>query len=222
VVKVFPILLYSKASRAGKNFTAQVLAQHFEAASLEEKYNVQFNVKNYASASKFKGICAELFGEIGMKGESIYEAFGDLRKKPLANGMTPVDIWIEFGELCKRIYPEVWVSQAFKDIYKDALALDEVHYPTAGVFRPQVLIPVITDLRFDVEYDYLKTRFKSMTAIEVVATHGKTVVNKMDGKLTRKCDFQLTNNGTKDYVRIVGEYVEATCERISKELHPSA
>lgn len=215
---VFPILLYSKVSRAGKNFAAKALAQQFQAASLEEKFNVQFNTKEYSSAAKFKGICVELFGELGIKGASIYEAFGDLRKKPLANGMTPVDIWIEFGEFCKKIYPEVWVSQTFKDIFKDAVALDKVHYPTAGIYRPQVLIPIVTDLRFDVEYDYLKARFKNMVVVEIMCRHSKGVVNKMDGKLTRKCDLQIDNDGTSNFTKLLGEYATTICDHIATQI----
>lgn len=214
VVPVFPILLTSKVSRAGKNYAANVLQQYLESASLDEEVNLEFAVKQYSFAGEIKSRCAELFGGLGLKGGSVYEVAPTLRSISLANGMTPVQIWIAFGESCREIYPDVWTSQVFEQIRLDAGNYDQVHYPAQGVYRSRVFIPIITDLRFNNEVDYLRSRCKNITVIEVVDGHGKGVQNGSDGKFTQVPDIRLVNDGTSKFNVAIKKECDVICTHL--------
>jgi len=132
--KPSPILALGHQSRVGKNTAADGIAYHLRREGV--------TVVMGSFAALLKRQAHQLWGHLGLEDGPFYEteetAF--LRDTPLANGRTPVELWIAYGQAVRAVDPGAWIA------------------PVLEAPRPPGSLLVITDLRFDNEGDAVHAR----------------------------------------------------------------
>ncbi len=120
--------------RVGKNAFAGFLAKELEALGYE--------VLEVAFSHDMKDMAETAFGLYGLRGGCHYESKPEEREQPLGRiNKTPRQLWIEFGNAMRGIYPEMWVDRLhdFMKEYREYTTRYHGNLPLAFI---------ITDVRF--------------------------------------------------------------------------
>lgn len=127
-----PIIAFGHQSRVGKDTAARAVERAVPGA------------ERVAFADDLKAFAHQLFQPYGLRERDYYEANPQARTRELEAlpagehrvfPPTAVDVWVEFGNACRRIAPDVWVDRVLRKTRLD----------------PVKLI-VISDLRFPNEF----------------------------------------------------------------------
>lgn len=103
-----------------------------------------------AFANEMKDSAFQLFDMLGLKTRIYYDKYPEERKYCLPVGTkTPRQIWIEYGNAMRSIYPDIWVDKLYCALY------DVQHFTTRNVFQPRAYI--IPDVRFPNEANAVKS-----------------------------------------------------------------
>lgn len=207
-VIVFPVIVYSDESRAGKDSIGRQLEKYFELSPNHGKAYV--TCKRYKFSKPVKDIANKMFGYAGVFPGSTYERSPNLRTMslPMLGLSNVTELWVKLGKFLTEIGEESMGRACVAEVNKDVQKL----YPKVGPglktgrtdIGVAVHVPVFTDLRRDVELKVL--REKSYTEkpffVKVVRDKQNTVKNKMDGLLTQEVwDMTIHNTGTEDTLK---------------------
>lgn len=97
-------------------------------------------------ALRMKGAAHHLFGDLGLQPGWYYDSHPAEREMPLPKlGKTPRQIWIEYGNAMRAIFPDIWVNQ-WKTFANGLCAFDSA--PT---------VYIIPDVRFPNEAKAVKS-----------------------------------------------------------------
>lgn len=115
----------------GKDTFAKFLSSHL-------KMNTRGKIiKVVGFADKLKDVCHQLFGWAGLKPGLYYEQENTYHERnlplPVAiDGVfkTPRDIWIEFGQHCRKYYGKIWLDGVLKNTTCDVLIIKDLRFPT--------------------------------------------------------------------------------------------
>lgn len=122
-------------SRTGKDTLANVM--------MSELQQRGFSVEKAPFAWKIKLIAHDLYGWAGLREPEFYDTIEGAPFRDIilpALGKTPVQIWVEVGNLFREVYPETWLGYSL---------------------RPRINPPdflFIPDVRFDNEVAAMKAR----------------------------------------------------------------
>lgn len=165
-------------SRTGKDTLAKILRR---------KLGGESRVKFVSFARPFKQHLFEMFAWAGLREPDFYDtpAGEPLRNVVLpALGLTPVELWIKFGDQMRDEYhPHIWVNIG-KHSIETHLAADERNWC------------VITDFRFPYEWDMVRSADGVTVRILRPGVHPRD--SRADRALLdrRDWDFTIHNNGS--------------------------
>lgn len=112
-------------SRTGKSLLATFIEQACKRRKLK--------CRVMPFAWKLKEVCYGLYAWAGHKSPDFYEtqAGAKARKEPLpALGMTPVDLWVEFGNKVRAVYSATWLDYVLKaDHGAELVVIPDVRFP---------------------------------------------------------------------------------------------
>lgn len=206
-----PILITSEASRSGKDFTAQTLCKYFYLHSTATA-GVTVHAAHFKIADLVKRVVREVFGAVmPIKTEAAYDIFPHLRKVPLdSSGKSVVDLWISSGEWIRSIHPDALVSKVREGILHRGEKYPAVSSSLADgtVNRPNLYVPIVTDVRFENEWQALTAGpFNKAVVVRVVRTDGKSEIRGMDSfGAGIPADYVLENDGTSKYLAVVADF----------------
>ena len=172
VSNLFPIMIHADKSRVGKDHAAkkivQVLAQHGIPAC------------QFAIADDLKAFCESHFNVLP---RYRYEQEPELRKAPIPDldGIANVvDLWIKVGEFFRSLNKYFWITSCFGRILKASSGYN-------------VYVPVISDYRFDCEYEFLIRLLQAdhVTTLKINSAQG--VQYASDGRVTYSADYEVFN-----------------------------
>lgn len=167
--------------RVGKDTLAELLVPRLE----ERGYDVWI----FAFAHDMKEAAADLFGVYGLRGPQHYESNPEHREQELERiGKTPRQIWIEFGNAMRSIYPNIWI-----DRIRDQIEANRF-YTKRDIMQPTAWI--ITDVRYPNEAEAIKSwggRLVKVTRNSVPDSDDVADCALMDFS---GWDFHVRNDGT--------------------------
>lgn len=135
------------------------------------------SAKKMSFAKELKDMCHKLWGWTGLKSAAHYEQNRNERheKLPFIN-LTPVELWVKFGQMVKSIHDNTWAYSAFNNI------------PICDVL-------LISDLRFACEIETVKKHGGVIVKVDnPTVPHFDTVAdNALEGYAF---DYTINNNGT--------------------------
>ena len=103
-----------------------------------------------AFANEMKDSAFQLFDILGLKTRIYYDKYPEERKYCLPVGTkTPRQIWIEYGNAMRSIYPDFWVDKLHRYIFNAR------YFAKRNVFQPGAFI--IPDVRFPNEAKAVKS-----------------------------------------------------------------
>ena len=109
-----------------------------------------YKVVELAFAEAMKEMAETMFWLYGMRVAFHYEVNLDHREQPLDRiGKTPRQLWIEFGNAMRNIYPDIWVDRIRGGI-NVAFMHSRLRHENPPVF-------IITDVRFPNEVDMIRS-----------------------------------------------------------------
>jgi hypothetical protein len=87
-------------------------------------------VKRVAFADALKEDCARVFAYAGHRDRLHYERFRGQRDTPLPDiGLTPVELWVRYGNQMRAIDPGIWIRRCFHEaIDADVVFVTDVRY----------------------------------------------------------------------------------------------
>ena len=184
---IWPIMIHADKSRVGKDYCAQKIVQVLAQKGIK--------ARQYSIARVLKALCKEWFKTHPMDD---YEDSPDLRTDPIEGlGISAVTLWIKVGECFRNIDKNVWITRTVENIRNDI----------------DIQIPVISDHRFDCEYDYLHSVFeRHVSTLKINSEQG--VMNASDGKVTRLPDYEITNHFDESFDRTI----EVFCDEFLKNI----
>lgn len=188
---IWPIMVFADKSRVGKDYAANKIVQVFAQQNVAAKH--------FSIASPLKQLCYKYFSTLPPKQ---YEIDSELRKYRIVglNVENVVELWIKVGECFRDIKPTVWIEECLGQIMQDSRG-------------GELFIPVISDYRFDCEYDFLNQVFaKCVSTLKVNSDKG--VVNKSDGKVTQPPDYSVINYFDESFDKTL----EVFCEEFMKNM----
>lgn len=174
---IFPILIFADKSRVGKDHAAkrivQVLAQH------------DISARHFAIADNIKDFCEVHFNT---HPRQHYEEQPELRKQLIGslNVQNVVELWIKVGSFFRDLDPYYWIERLLPPILK---------YSKYDCF-----VPVISDYRFDNEYNCLDAMF-DCTTLKVKCDKGEKLA--LDGHITLSPDYEVTNYFDESFDKIL-------------------
>jgi hypothetical protein len=189
---IVPIVLFSHASRAGKDFTYKTLERIAPVIRADSRCK-KFDVKRFAFADRLKTVVHEMFSPScpQLRIAAAYEVCPQLRNEKILGTKTVVDLWIEVGEFFRKLDPKVWVHPVVKRLLQE-----QGRSNGAGA----ALIPVITDCRFPNELAEIKRLFPDAVSVEIVATHDNVKVLASDSFMKEVIpDYKIVNDGTDNF-----------------------
>lgn len=146
-------------SRVGKDTLAGYLVEELEVRGIDAR-RVSF-------ASALKASAHEAFVHYGLRSGAFYDTLegAPLRTIPLPGiNLSPVDIWVRFGEACKSIHPPIWCDRVMEQVDSN----------------PPPVWWILSDLRFPLEGHAVHER------------GGATVLVLRPGQETHGCDHALS------------------------------
>lgn len=88
------------------------------------------DIKQTAFANELKDQCYRLFKWAGMQDRQYYDANPEQRERILFElKKTPRQIWIEYGNYCREIYPHIWIDFVIKSFLPQILLISDVRFP---------------------------------------------------------------------------------------------
>mgnify|MGYP000004506668 FL=1 len=122
---------FGHRSRVGKDTCANLLKGQLRLATKNKR------IEKASLAWSLKLACFEIYGWAGLQRPEYYdhpdtEHFRDVVLEPI--GLTPVQLWIEFGNKIREIYPDTWINYLLN------------RYASIDVL-------IVPDVRFDNEID---------------------------------------------------------------------
>lgn len=123
------IVAFGHRSRVGKDTSAKLLETALRLRGVKTK-KVSF-------AGKLKQAAHVVFGWAGLQDANYYEteegAAARQVKLPIID-KTPVEIWVEFGNKIREIFPDTWVNSVLLTEYPkvDVLIVTDLRFPNEG------------------------------------------------------------------------------------------
>lgn len=178
--------------RVGKDTFAEMLQ-----ISLEE---LGYDVYKISFVHLMKEMAAELFGVYGLRSAYHYEVNPN-HKDRLLDGIvrTPRQIWIEFGNSMRDIYPDIWVDKLMEHI-------QSVQTHNRLNRRGPIAI-VITDVRYPNEAAAVKTEGGTLIRIDRpdIPRSDDVADCALDG--FDGWDYGVVNDGTLEKLEAAGDHV---------------
>lgn len=87
------------------------------------------NIQVVGFADVLKDVCFNMYAHLGLCRAQFYELNPDFREKPLSNGKTPRQIWIEVGNHMRQYDENIWVNAVLNKPNVDVLILKDLRFP---------------------------------------------------------------------------------------------
>jgi len=195
---VYPVVIYSNESRAGKDAICKQVVACFK---MHPNYgDVHITCKGYKFSTYVKDIAHRLYGFAGVHSSDSYERNPALRKfkLPKLGYESVVDLWVDLGKFFTGIHPEAGVRLAMRKIESDVSKLYTKTTEGRMDVGISVHVPVITDMRLPEEWDALTSKFEPFY-VKVIGDSGRTEKKALDGLLDiDKPNCVVDNTGTLD------------------------
>lgn len=122
------IIAFGHKARVGKDTAAKYLVSYLRTANKNHSFK---DIRHCSFAYELKQRCYDLFGWAGLHSPEHYEAYPDQKEQILWKiGKSPREIWIEFGNHMRSIYPDIWIDLVFNtNIDADLLIISDLRYP---------------------------------------------------------------------------------------------
>jgi len=188
----WPLMIHADKSRVGKDYAAQKIVQVLAQKGIKAQ---QFSI-----ALPLKVFCRKYFNtRSGLE----YEIHPELRDEalPLVGVGNVVDLWIKVGEFFRTLKPTFWIKQCCDDIVQ-------------GSYGHALYVPVISDYRFDCEYEYIHNVFEGHVSTLKINSN-KGVFRESDGLVTRLADYSVTNYFDDNF----NGALEAFCDEFIKDMN---
>ena len=118
-----PVIVgFGHRADVGKDTAARLLA---------EILPPELIVRRRAFADALKDDCSRVFGYAGHRDREFYDRFREHRNTPLPElGLTPRELWIDYGNRIRAIDSRVWIRRCFHDASDDDVSIvTDVRYP---------------------------------------------------------------------------------------------